>query len=231
MSYIDDLFSLKGKNTIVTGAASGLGRQCARALASAGANVALMDINPEGMQETARMIGDVGVELIRLQVDVSQLRQVTQGIDKAIAAFGRIDILANCAGIVVIKPALETTEEEWDKIFGVNIKGTWLMCQTVAKHMVEKGIKGSMINISSADSHRTQKDMTPYCATKASVNHLTRSLSYELVPYGIRVNAIAPGGMLTNMVREFLQTPDGRNAVWGTPMKRFAGQGPAEQYV
>lgn len=222
MSYIDDLFSLEGKRAVVTGAASGLGRQCAQVLAKAGAHVALFDINAEGLQETARLIGKTGAECIQVQMDVSQLPQVANGIDQAIAVFGHIDILVNCAGIILIKPALETTEQEWDRIFEVNVKGTWLMCQTVAKHMVAKGIKGSIINISSADSHRTQKDMTPYCATKASVNHLTRSLSYELAPYGIRVNVIAPGGMLTNMVKEFLQTPGGQNAVWGTPLKRFA---------
>ncbi len=104
----------------------------------------------------------------------------------------------------------------------MNVKGTWLMCQGVARHMIQEGIKGSITNISSADSHRTQKDMTPYCATKAAINHLTRSFSYEMAPYGIRVNAIAPGGMLTSMVKNFLQTPDGQNAVWTVPFRRFA---------
>lgn len=222
MSYIEDLFSLKGKNAVVTGAASGLGQQCTQVLAKAGANVALFDLNELGMHETIQMIGEIGVKLLSVKVDVSQLEQIERGIHQAIAAFEHIDILVNSAGIILVKPALETTEQDWDRVFDINIKGTWLMCQTIAKHMVEKKVKGSIINISSADSHRTQKDMTPYGASKAAVNHLTRSLSYELVPYGIRVNAIAPGGMLTNMVKEFLQTPGGQNAVWGTPFKRFA---------
>jgi NAD(P)-dependent dehydrogenase (short-subunit alcohol dehydrogenase family) len=192
MSYLEDLFSLKGKNAVVTGAASGLGQQCAQVLARAGANVAILDVNEIGLHETSRMIEKMGTKVFVALVDVSQLTQVETGLRQVIAAFGQIDIVVNCAGIVLIKPALDNTEQDWDRVFGVNIKGTWLMCQTAAKHMIDKGIKGSIINISSADSHRTQKEMTAYCSTKASVNHLTRSRSYELAPHGIRLMPLLP---------------------------------------
>jgi len=117
---------------------------------------------------------------------------------------------------------LDVTEQEWDRLVAVNLKGIWLMSQAVARHMVEQRITGSIINISSADSHRAQKNLTPYAATKAAVNHLTRNMSYELAKHGVRINVLAPGGMLTNMVKDFLKTPDGQAAVWTVPFKRFA---------
>jgi 3-oxoacyl-[acyl-carrier protein] reductase len=117
---------------------------------------------------------------------------------------------------------LEVPEEEFDRVFAVNVKGTWLVAQAVARHMVDRGIRGSIITISSADSHRTQKNLAPYCGTKAAVNHLTRILAAELAPHGVRVNVLAPGGMLTPMVEQFLHTPDGQAAVWAVPFKRFA---------
>lgn len=222
MSYLEDLFSLKGKTAIITGAASGLGQHCVQVLAKAGANVALFDLNKNGLRETAKMTEGTGAKVLEMEIDVTQLQQVEQGVAQTIKEFGQINILVNCAGILIIKPALDNTEADWDSVFDVNIKGTWLMCQTVAKHMVDKEIKGSIINISSADSHCVQKDMVPYSATKAAMNHLTRGLSYELSRHNIRVNTIAPGGMLTNMVKDFLKTPGGQNAVWTVPFKRFA---------
>ncbi|HJU04532.1 MAG TPA: SDR family oxidoreductase [Nitrospiraceae bacterium] len=222
MSFLQQLFSLNGKHAVVTGAASGLGQQCAVTLTKAGARVSLIDIHTAGLAETAKAIQRAGGTALELEVDVAQSVSVAQGLAQAVKAFGPIHILVNSAGIFIVKSVLDVTEQEWDRLVAVNLKGIWLMSQAVAKHMVEQRISGSIINISSADSHRAQKGLAPYAATKAAVNHLTRNMSYELAKSGVRVNTLAPGGMLTNMVKDFLKTPDGQAAVWTVPFKRFA---------
>lgn len=118
---------------------------------------------------------------------------VERAVARVVEGLGPIHVLLNCAGIALWKPALEVSEAEWDRLIAVDLKGTWLMAQTVARHMIARGTSGSIISISSADSHRVQLNLTPYCAAKAGVNHLTRALAYELAPHRIRVNAIAPG--------------------------------------
>ncbi len=222
MSFLKSLFTLEGKNAVVTGAASGLGRHCAETLAQAGAGVALLDINQDGLAETAARIEPIGVQLLTKVVDISRTKDVEAGVAEAVEAFGDIHVLVNSAGVALWRPALEVKEEEWDLLINVDLKGTWLMCQTVAKHMVANKISGSLINISSATSHRPQPNLVPYATAKAGVNNLSRALAAELAQYGIRVNSLAPGGMLTSMVREFLKTPDGRAAVASVPLKRFA---------
>ena len=134
----------------------------------------------------------------------------------------RLHILVNCAGLAYWRPMLELSEEDWDDTFDTNLKGSWLTAQRVAKHMIEHQIKGSIINVSSATSTGAQKDLTHYSTSKAGVDHLTRNMSYELAPYGIRVNTFGPGGFKTAMVKEFLKTPNGQKAQNCVPVKRFA---------
>ena len=189
MSYLESLFSLRGKNALVTGAASGLGRRCAVVLAEAGARVALVDVDEAGLVETAATIS----QAVALTADVTQSDGVERMLTGAVEALGQIDIVVTCAGVALWKPALEVPEQEFDRVFAVDVKGTWLVAQAVARHMVGRGIRGSIITISSADSHRTQKNLAPYSGAKAAVNHLTRSLAAELAPHGIRVNTLAPG--------------------------------------
>ncbi|HXH86131.1 MAG TPA: SDR family oxidoreductase [Nitrospira sp.] len=222
MSYLEELFSLKGKNALVTGAASGLGQRFAYALAKAGARVALADKNSEGLKTTAKMIKDIDGESIPITVDLRKRQEIMAAFDKAIASFQRIHVLVNCAGIAYWRPMLELSEEDWDDTLDTNLKGSWLMAQRVAKHMIEHQIKGSIINVSSATSTGAQKDLTHYSTSKAGVDHLTRNMSYELAPYGIRVNTFGPGGFKTAMVEEFLKTPDGKKAQNCVPVKRFA---------
>ena len=222
MSYLEDLFSLKGRNALITGAASGLGQRFAYALAKAGARVGLADKNVDGLKVTAKMIEDIGGESVLISVDLRKRPEIMAALDKAIASFQRIHVLVNCAGIAYWKPMLELTEDDWDDTLDTNLKGTWLVAQRVATHMIEHQIKGSIINVSSANSTGVQKNLTHYSTSKAGVDHLTRSMSYELAPYGIRVNTFGPGGMKTAMVEEFLKTPDGQKAQHCVPVKRFA---------
>ena len=222
MTYFEQLFSLNGKNAIVTGAASGLGQQCARVLSKAGCRVVLADKNAEGLRTTSEIIKEAGGESVSIPFDVRQHQSVNQAVESALSAFSPIHILVNCAGIFYVKNVFEVSEADWDTIVDTNLKGSWFMAQVVAKHMVDYGIKGSIVNISSATSHRTQKGLTPYSISKAGVNHMTRNLSYELAGYGIRVNALEPGGMKTPMVEDFLKTPEGQTTQQSIPLKRMA---------
>ncbi len=119
MSYIEDLFSLRGSNAVVTGAASGLGFQCAQVMAKAGANVALLDINNDGLGRAAKLAAQTGGKALPLQVDISQQEQVEAALRQVAGAFGAIHILVNCAGIILVKTALENTEQDWDRVFDV----------------------------------------------------------------------------------------------------------------
>ena len=222
MSYLEELFSLKDKNAIVTGAASGLGQQCAQVLAKAGARVALADKNAEGLHITTQLIKEFDGESVSITVDIRNKQSITTAVETAISSFHHIHILVNCAGIAYWKNMFEISETDWDNTLDTNLKGSWLMAQCVAKHMTEHQIKGSIVNISSATSTRAQKDLTHYSTSKAGVNHLTRNMSYELAGYGIRVNALEPGGMKTAMVEEFLKTPDGQRVQQCIPLKRMA---------
>ena len=219
MSYLEGLFSLKSKNAMVTGAASGLGQQCAQVLAKAGARVALVDKNAEGLQNTAQFIKEIGGESISITCDVRINQQIATAMEAVISSFHHIHILVNCAGIAYWKNMFEISETDWDDTLDTNLKGSWLMAQRVAKHMVEHQIKGSIVNVSSATSTRAQKDLTHYSTSKAGVNHLSRNMSYELAGYGIRVNVLEPGGMKTAMVEEFLKTSDGQRTQQGIPLK------------
>jgi NAD(P)-dependent dehydrogenase (short-subunit alcohol dehydrogenase family) len=222
MSFPGSLFSLVGRTAIVTGAASGLGRRCAHTLGRAGAAVALVDIDADGLATAMTEVAAEGTGARAFVADVADLGAVTGAVARIVSELGPIQILVNCAGIAQWAPALDVTEAEWDKLHAVDLKGTWLMSQAVARHMVAAGTQGSIVNVSSAVSHRAQLNLVPYAAAKAGVNHLGRALAYELAPHGIRVNTLAPGGMLTEMVRAFLETPDGQGAVWTVPFKRFA---------
>lgn len=222
MSYIEELFSLKDKNAIVTGAASGLGQRCAWVLAKAGARVVLADKNKEGLQHTAETIKEIGGESLSTTFDVSNKQSITTAVEEAISFFQQIHILVNCAGIFYLKDIFDISESDWDRVIDTNLKGSWLMGQQIAKHMADHRIKGSIINISSATSTRTQNGITHYSTSKAGLNHLTRNMSFELAKYGIRVNTLEPGGMKTAMVEELLSTPEGERIQQCIPLKRMA---------
>ena len=216
-----NLFSLDGKVAFVTGASSGLGRHFALTLARAGATVIIGARRAEKLAEVAKEVETLGRHALPVFLDVTESDSIYHALDKTISSgIKKIDILINNAGNVVRKPTLEQTEEDWDSILDTQLKGTWLMSQAVAKHMISNHIHGSIINISSVMASRARKNIPAYAAAKAGISHLTRALALDLVEFHIRVNAIAPGWFETDLNRDFLTTEIGKEIVSRIPQKR-----------
>lgn len=204
------MFNLDGKVALVTGGARGIGRGIVLSLAKQGADVAINFVShPERAQEVANQVTQMSRRSFVAQADVSKKPQVEQMVQAVTTNLGRVDILVNNAGIVVSKPFLEMTEEEWDQILDVNLKGQFLVSQAVAKEMVKNG-GGKIINIASIASGGIGvgfSDIAHYCASKGGVIGLTEALAVELASKKINVNAIAPGLIETDMTRDIMNNP------------------------
>lgn len=216
------LFDLSGKTAIVTGAGRGLGRAMALGLAGQGADLMLVSRSENEIRNVADEVAGLGRRAIFATADVAVKAEVDRMVAAAQAKFGRIDILINNAGVDRNIPALDYSEEEWDRILGTNLKGYFLCSQAVGRLMMAQGA-GSIINNSSIYGSVGMADNLPYGASKGGVNQLTRMLAVEWAPHGIRVNAIAPGYMVP-MTRDDGQTgPGPKVEAWvatRTPMRR-----------
>jgi NAD(P)-dependent dehydrogenase (short-subunit alcohol dehydrogenase family) len=195
-----DQFDLTGKAALVTGATRGLGRSFARALAEAGADIVIVGRDAEAAAEVETEIQGIGRETLVSIGDVTQRADVEAVTQAAIDRFGRIDVLVNNAGACIHRPALEVTDEEWSHVIDTNLNALWLVSQVVGQHMVEAG-GGSIVNIGSISAMIVNRPQfqPAYNASKAAVHHLTRSLAAEWAPLGVRVNALAPGYVKTDM--------------------------------
>ena len=190
-----------GKTALITGAASGVGRAVAARLASEGAQVFGLDIDDEGL---ARLRDDHADEAAGIEVrrcDISSVAQCRAGVAACIETFGRIDVLGNVAGISWQEHATEVTEEDWDRMFGVNVKGMFFLTQAALPHLLES--HGNVVNIASNVGLMGMAYLPTYCATKGAVVQLTRALAMEYVKTAVRVNAIAPGGVDTPMTQNY----------------------------
>ncbi len=218
-----DLFDLSGRVAIVTGAAQGLGEAMAQALAEAGADIVIADINEPLAHSTARRIAEAtGRQCIALRTDVTNEAEVEAMVKNTLDRFGKIDILVNNAGIVRHVPAEAMSRKDWDDVINVNLTAVFLCSQRVGRHMIERR-KGNIINIASMSGLivNNPQPQVSYNASKAGVIMLTRSLAAEWAKYGIRVNAIAPGYMETPMTKELLKTEMAIKYWIGmTPMQR-----------
>jgi 3-oxoacyl-[acyl-carrier protein] reductase len=197
MSRVSELFYIRGKAAIVTGAASGIGRAIALDLAGAGSRVVIADRALDGAESVAREIGAAGGTAIAAETDVTSRHSVEQAVQRALQEFGGIDILVNNAGVIGSYTVVDLKEEDLDRTFDVNLKGVLLCSQAVARHMIERR-SGKIVNVGSSFSSRASVcnlsgGGADYCASKAAVQALTRSLAMELGPHGINVNAVAPG--------------------------------------
>lgn len=195
-------FKLDKKVCIVTGAAQGLGVVFSEALAEAGADLVIVtDKQVSKLQEVAKNISaKTGREVLPLKVDVTSEDDVTNMVVRADDRFGRIDVIVNNVGIIISKPTIELTLEEWERVLKVNLTSAFLCSKVVGKQMIEKGVKGNIINISSGYGEVVDLvPNSPYYSSKAAVIHLTKALACEWGHLGIRVNALCPGRFPTPM--------------------------------
>ncbi|MGJ8454423.1 2-dehydro-3-deoxy-D-gluconate 5-dehydrogenase KduD [Pseudothermotoga sp. U03pept] len=191
-------FSLAGKVAIVTGASKGLGQAMAIGLAEAGADVVGVSRTIEQQEQTKRSVEALGRRYLGIEVDLRELNKIGTIVDVTIEQFGTVDILINNAGIIKRAPVSEYSEEDWDEVLDVNLKSVFLLSQRFARYLIEKQKKGKIINIASMLSFQGGIYTTAYTVSKHGILGLTRVLANELAKYGINVNAIAPGYMVTD---------------------------------
>ncbi len=220
-----DLLRLEGKKILVTGASSGLGRHFALTLARAGAVVALAARSADKLAEAAAEIGRLGGRAIVVALDVTDASSVREAVARAEAELGGITTLVNSAGVVVSKPLFEHDENDWDRVMDTNLKGAWLVAQEVARRMVAHGQGGCIINIASILGLRAVGGVPEYCASKAGLIHLTKVMALELARHNIRVNAIAPGYIRTDLNRDFFEGEAGQAMVRRIPQRRLGEPG------
>jgi NAD(P)-dependent dehydrogenase (short-subunit alcohol dehydrogenase family) len=193
---------LTGKVALVTGAARGIGRAIAEVYAEHGARVAVADLLPGEARTVAEGINTDGGHAIALQLDVADPGSVQRAIDSTVAEFGRLDILVNNAGIHRGHLIVDFPVEDWEAVFAVNMRGTFLCSQAAARQMMAQGDGGCIINMSSASGKKPDPQGAAYCASKSAVIGFTRVLALELGEYGIRANAVLPGATDTKMLRD-----------------------------
>ena len=214
--------SFDGEIALVTGASGGLGRHFAIALAAAGARVAVAARRTELLDTLVAEIEEAGSDAYAVALDLIDSKSVVTAIDAIESGFGPIEILVNNAGIAIDKPIFETTEADWDSVLDTNLKGAWLMAQEVARRMAEAERGGCIVNIASILGLTATNRVHGYSAAKAGLIHLTRTLAVELARHGIRVNAIAPGYVVTDINRNLLEGEGGKKLIKRVPMRRFA---------
>jgi NAD(P)-dependent dehydrogenase (short-subunit alcohol dehydrogenase family) len=208
---------MRGKAALVTGAASGLGRATALKLGQAGADVCIVDVNPAGLEDTAQQLRALGVRALMHATDLSLRENCVAAVAAAVTEFGRLDALCNVAGVIVMCNAHEMSAADFQKTLAVNLSAPFYLIQAAIPHLLQAN--GAVVNVSSSASLIGEAYAVAYSATKAAVNHMTKSLAMEYVHKPVRFNAVAPGGMLTNIGTTIKMPPD----VDYSLMKRYTG--------
>lgn len=218
---MSDIFDLQGRAALITGASSGFGHFFAESLAARGVRVVIAARRVDRLSELAERILSSGGQCHAVAMDVSNAASVKQSVEDAWRWSGGLDILVNNAGIGANASVLDMTEEEWDANLDTNLKGAFLVAQQVAKRCVEAKKSASIINIASILGLRVASHLSPYCASKAGLLHLTKAMALELARYNVRVNAIAPGYVETDINRDFFKTGAGERMLSRIPSRRL----------
>jgi gluconate 5-dehydrogenase len=217
----DPLFSVNDQVVLVSGGSRGIGEAIARGFAERGATVIITGRDQNTLEETAKNLRGDKFKVEAITCDVSDSESITRTVEETLNRVGRIDTLINVAGVNRRKPALEVTEEDYDFILDINLKGAFLLSQRVGAAMIERG-QGCQINIASLNTDRPLNNVLPYAMSKSAMGQMTRALATEWGPKGIRVNALAPGFILTDLTKKLWSDPKMQD--WGhrnTPLGRL----------
>lgn len=224
---------LEGKTALVTGANQGIGQAIAIRLAQEGADIVIdYRSHPEGAEETKAKVGAAGRQCVTIKADVSILSEVTHLVELGIQQFGNIDILVNNAGVEKNADFWDVTEEDYDKVMDVNLKGAFFVTQAIVKHLRATKRPGKVINISSVHEELPFPHFTAYCASKGGLKMMMRNLAVELGPLGITINNVAPGAIATSINTKFLNDPDQLGSVLkNIPLSRLGQPGDVASLV
>ena len=218
---MDGMFGLSGRTALITGAAGGLGAHFSRTLLRAGARVILAGRRLAPLQSLEAELNQDGVRALAVSMDVTDAATIRTALDLAQERFGIVDIAICNAGAAITKPAIQIDAADWDSVIDVNLKGCWLVANEVARRLVQANLPGTIINVSSILGHRVAGAVLPYTVSKAGLEQLTRALALEWARYSIRVNALAPGYVLTDLNREFFESEPGKAMVRRIPQRRL----------
>ena len=216
-----DLFGLSARHALVTGASSGLGRHFAGVLATAGAKVTVGARREAALAQTVEAIRAQGKQPQAVRMDVTDAGSIEQAFAQAEDQFGPVEILINNAGVTVTRAALDVAESDWTSVVDTNLKGTWLVAQYAARRMIHHNTGGSIVNIASILGLRVAGGVTPYAISKAGVVQMTKALALEWARHRIRVNALAPGYIETELNDAFFGSDAGKALIRRIPQRRL----------
>jgi NAD(P)-dependent dehydrogenase (short-subunit alcohol dehydrogenase family) len=216
-----ELFGLHGRHALVTGASSGLGRHFAGVLAAAGARVSVAARREAALAQTVQSIRASGAQAQSVRMDVTDASSIERGFAAAEAQFGPVGILINNAGVTATRAALDVAESDWSSVIDTNLKGSWLVAQHAARRIVQHGTGGSIVNIASILGLRVAGGVAPYAISKAGVVQMTKALAQEWARHNIRVNALAPGYIETDLNDAFFTSDAGKALIRRIPQRRL----------
>ena len=216
-----DLFSLRERTALITGASSGIGRVLAQGLAAAGARVVVVARRADRLDELVEEIERQGGTAIAAPADVTAIESVERAFDAAEEAFGTVDVVVSNAGVTDARNFLNIDAASRDKVFDINLGGVWNVGQIAARRMVAAKCGGSIINVASVLGLGVQPGLASYCASKGAVIQLTRAMAIDLIKHGIRVNAVAPGWFKTELNDTFFESAAGKDYVARMPARRL----------